>query len=753
MSPPDGAGGECETVADAPVDSPGPALLVFQGDKRLQDVDVIEYELQVDGGVPRDLGPKSFTGSAKWTFGKEHSTPVASNGNLRLLSTRRLQRTMTVKGRTVEPVEVETRTLDPSNPTHREQLEDLVQADLRLAIPSETYDFRFLNDIRKREPAFVAESGAYAAHLNYVASIDMTADGVPLLQVEISHEQRPLETLDEMYSPGDSLPRVKVQHDSDVYNETGSGQLLGWSDHRYTDHIDDMGDSIAGFQASGEKVDPEVGARLREENPRLVRVDYGSYVGRQLPHVLTMTASLDQVKDNDNSFHDRFTSEKALQPGERYRHAAAFTRSVTRLPTFNVSFVDKPRAHGYRGRSYRRGEPRLVYADGQRGGHPRLDLPKFGAYETPNYRVRLIAPSTDHYEKIREQLPGVIARGLADIGAPAHVTGGATYAPGDTSNYTEAASDLPDDTDVAIAVVPPKGEAEASGLFEDPHPELKRRLMRRGVPTQMMEKETAESLVGTSPPASNHTFANILSAIATKAGATPWMVADFPGSADAFLGLDVSRKGGKNAGAAASVVLPDGATFAAEFTTFQDGETFRAEDLTTIVRDLVFDFAASDGHNIEHLAILRDGKISEDVDAFREGVASLDIDVDVVGVRKSGQPRVGHWTGDGWRIADKGVAFIDQDRDRSVLHSWGKPDCGDTLSTGTPKTIGIWKHSGPADIATLTEQAYWLSEMHYGSPARSTRLPVPINYADKAAEYVREGYADKNSIIEGPAYL
>lgn len=113
--------------------------------------------------------------------------------------------------------------------------------------------------------------------------------------------------------------------------------------------------------------------------------------------------------------------------------------------------------------------------------------------------------------------------------------------------------------------------------------------------------------------------------------------------------------------------------------------------------------------------------------------------MDLAGIRKSGQPRVGHLTGDGWRIAHKGVAFIDEGRDRSVLHSWGMPDCGEELATGSPQTIGIRKHSGPTDIGTLTEQAYWLSEMHYGSPARSTRLPVPIAYADKAAEYVREG--------------
>jgi hypothetical protein len=134
MSSPDGGPGNHDAVADAPVDNPGPTLLLFQGDKRLTDIEVTEYELRVDGGVPRGVSPKSFTGSARWKFGKHHTTPLASNGNLSLLSTRGLQHEREVKDRTVTPVETDSWTLDPSNPTHLGQLEDLVQADLRSTI-------------------------------------------------------------------------------------------------------------------------------------------------------------------------------------------------------------------------------------------------------------------------------------------------------------------------------------------------------------------------------------------------------------------------------------------------------------------------------------------------------------------------------------------------------------------------------------------------------------------------------------------
>lgn len=750
-SPHDGDG-NLRGVGGTPVDSPGPALFLFQGDKRLTDTTVTEYRLDVDGGLDQNDDPDSFTQSARWTFGNYHGTPVASNGRLRLVATRSLSRSLEVRGRTVDPVEVGQRTLDPADPGDRAQLEALVQADLRSAIPDDDYEFRFLNEIRRTEPAFTAESGDFAAHITYDASVEVTVDGVPLLQVEVGHTLRALTTLDELVTPGETVRRMDVEHDPERYYNKATGTVTGWSDTRYTDHVDEIGASIADVHEGD--IDEALRARLIEENPRLLTVQYGSTEGKQLPHVLTLTPSLEQVKEEDRKFHQRFTREKALQPGGRYRHAASFTEDLARLPTLDASFIPKPTPHGYEQHSFRRQHrPRLVYADGERGSQPRKDLPEYGVYDAPGYRVRLVSPATDRYEKIRDELPPLVARGLRDIDAPAHVTGGETYAPGDTSNYTAAAGDLDDDTDVALVVVPDEDQAKGNDLFEDPFPEIKRRLMRRGIPTQMVTRTTARNLIGTSPPPSESTFANILSGIATKAGATPWKVAEFPGESDAFLGLDVSRKDGRNAGASASVVLPDGAMFAAEFTTFQDGETFRAEDVTRIVRDLVFDFAGNNDESIEQLTVLRDGKVYEDVETIREGLAHLDVGVTLAGIRKSGQPRVGHWRGDGWRIADKGVAFVAADRDRAVLHSWGVPDCREEHGTGTPRTIGIRKDSGPTDITTLTEQVYWLSEMHYGSPARSGTLPIPVDYADKAAEYVRKGYADPNSVINGPAYL
>jgi len=150
---------------------------------------------------------------------------------------------------------------------------------------------------------------------------------------------------------------------------------------------------------------------------------------------------------------------------------------------------------------------------------------------------------------------------------------------------------------------------------------------------------------------------------------------------------------------------------------------------------------------------MRDGKVQEDIDALREGLSELSAEIDIVGVRKSGQPRVAEYTGSKFQVAHKGIAFVDEDRSHAIVHGSGRPEIKKDNAVGTPQTYRLTKDSGPTDIETLTRQAYWLSEVHIGSPVKSSRLPIPIDYADKAATYVREDIVSPGSIIKGPAYI
>lgn len=68
---------------------------------------------------------------------------------------------------------------------------------------------------------------------------------------------------------------------------------------------------------------------------------------------------------------------------------------------------------------------------------------------------------------------------------------------------------------------------------------------------------------------------------------------------------------------------------------------------------------------------MRDGKVHEDIEAVRNGLSELDAEIDIVGIRKRGQPRVADFNGTRFRIADKGIAFVDETRNQAILHAFG----------------------------------------------------------------------------------
>ena len=736
----------------SPVDDDGPYLLQHRAKTALSELSVRKYRLKVSSGVKPDENADQFTAAATYWLDQAHGTPVAQAGTLHVISLTDLSRSVEVWGRTVTPELVGRPVLDPSEPRDNEDLKQLVQSVLRRAIPSSAYTFRFLNDVVRNEPAFTAESGHFAAHPKYDLKVQVTADGVPLLHVESGHTLRATTTVDHLLDDGADPRGMRVEHDTDRYANPGSGVLVGWSDHRYTDDLEEVGNSIYALHEGN--VDDAYREQLWDANPRLLKIRYGNSVRYQLPQLLQLSPRLEQVAEQDPAFSARYNDAKGLLPQTRYIYARNFVESLPPLPILDLEFEPGPSNHGYAPLSIRESTPRLVFADENRHHQPRRGLTEYGVYRSPGrYRIAVLVPDTSSFADLRDAFTPLLTQRLAEIKAPGAVRA-YTYELGDVATYTDAAYTIDDDIDVAVCIVPDKEQADSFPGIDDPHHELKRALMRRGIPSQMLMRSTVKRLTETNAAATNHSFINTLSGIVAKAGGTPWQISDLPGPTDAFMGLDVTRTDDNQyAGASASVVFDNGAVFAAESTTFQAGETFRAEHVQQFVRDLVHDFANAQSRPIDHLTILRDGKIPEPVETIREGLSSLDVEFDVVGIRKSGQPRIASFIGEKFQIAPKGIGFVDTDRARAVLHSWGTPETKQDNAQGTPRTLGIVKDSGPTDLETITKQVYWLTEMHFGSPARSTREPVPIRYADDAATFVRKGFVSPSEVISGPAYL
>lgn len=562
-----------ERFAEPPVDGEGTYILHGRGDKALTDLTVNEYKLNVDPGIKQGEDVDKFTAAAKYWLDQHHGVPVAQAGELRVLSLRQLSRSVEVRGRTVTPEFVRRLTLNPSDPSENHDLTQIVQSSLRRAIPKDRYSFRFLDEIVRETPSFAAESGKFAAHPEYEVKVQVTADGVPLLHVESSHTLRATKTLDKLIDESDSPRGMQVEHDTTHYDKTGSGVLIRWSDACYTDHLDDVGNSIYGVHEGD--VDDDYREQLREENPRLLRIRYGDQLQYQVPHLLQLSPRIEQIKDQDPEFHDRYNREKGLLPQTRYVRSRNFVEDLQTLPLLEVDFQPGPTNYGYAFVQIREQNARLVFNDGNRHDQPRRGLTEHGVFESPGrYRVGVLSPDTGAFDDLCESFVPLLVKRLRDIGAPGGVKR-YTYELGETSKYTEAAHDVDSDTDVAVCVVPDEEQADSFAGIEDPFDELKRALMRRGIPSQMMEKSTIEELVAIDASASNFSFINALSAIVAKAGGTPWQIADLPGATDAFMGLDVTQsEDNQHAGASASVVLDDGAVFAAESTTLQSGEKF-----------------------------------------------------------------------------------------------------------------------------------------------------------------------------------
>jgi len=95
-------------------------------------------------------------------------------------------------------------------------------------------------------------------------------------------------------------------------------------------------------------------------------------------------------------------------------------------------------------------------------------------------------------------------------------------------------------------------------------------------------------------------------------------------------------------------------------------------------------------------------------------------------VKKTGAPRLGIAREGTYFTPNKGTYVVRDD----VAHlcTTGERE----YRIGSPRPISIRRVLGSKDVATLAEQAFWLSEMHVGS-THSTRLPITTHYADKCS--------------------
>lgn len=271
----------------------------------------------------------------------------------------------------------------------------------------------------------------------------------------------------------------------------------------------------------------------------------------------------------------------------------------------------------------------------------------------------------------------------------------------------------------------------------DPYPVLKREFIQRGIPSQGIELSTIRDRHRSSND-------NILLGVLGKLGYSPWQLRQMPGTAQAFMGLDVGRKDGRAVGASTFVVNRLGRVIGWSATDFQSHrETFDSDALRRAVFGLINLFEEQEESPLTHLVIHRDGMLQADEFRLLEELMPALQDagvqeVDIVEILKSGYDRAGQWNDSTqcWENPQRGWAWSYSETEAAVMTTGAREIRGS--KNFVPRPLTLRRRFGNTQIGILASQVYWLSEMHIGS-TQTVRLPITTYYSDAAATYALEG--------------
>jgi argonaute-like protein implicated in RNA metabolism and viral defense len=240
-----------------------------------------------------------------------------------------------------------------------------------------------------------------------------------------------------------------------------------------------------------------------------------------------------------------------------------------------------------------------------------------------------------------------------------------------------------------------------------------------------------------------HIAYNLILGINAKLGYLNWKLTNLPGTAQAFVGLDIGRKNNRSVGASAFVLDAQGELIGwstQELTAYQ--ETFDTEALRNLLLDLIGLYQLEYQQPLKHLVIHRDGKLQNSeyqvLVELKEHLISAGLEqLDVVEVIKTGTCRGVELAEPGdCQNPDKGYAWNYCHKEAIVLTT-GKWEAKINRTNSSPRPLRIRQRLGETDLMVLAEQIYWLSEMQVGS-TQTIRLPITTYYADRAAEWVLE---------------
>lgn len=246
------------------------------------------------------------------------------------------------------------------------------------------------------------------------------------------------------------------------------------------------------------------------------------------------------------------------------------------------------------------------------------------------------------------------------------------YDPLDRASLHATCDNLdPRNCDLVFAFVPRRNEP-GFDLEINPYNTLKQLLFDRQIPSQMVTYGTARKAARQN--ALTDGFAqNVVLSIIAKLGYTPWQIRDMPGTAQAFIGLDIGRVGDRGTVAAGCIVNARGKLISWASRCLgggsPGGETISTADLRSMLEDLIVEFHRSTASEtsgtpppLRHLVIHRDGTFkNQELDTIRAIESELRADgldrLDLVEIVKDNVIRAATWNGQRYINPNRGFGW------------------------------------------------------------------------------------------------
>ncbi|MCM1983161.1 argonaute PAZ domain-containing protein [Lyngbya confervoides] len=228
--------------------------------------------------------------------------------------------------------------------------------------------------------------------------------------------------------------------------------------------------------------------------------------------------------------------------------------------------------------------------------------------------------------------------------------------------------------------------------------------------------------------------ANVTLGLLVKAGWQPIgmkMPAD-PQAADLCIGFDAGTNKKLFYGTSAFAVLANGQSLGWEIPEAQLGESFSSQAIWEATSSIVERFYRLNNRNPGRIFLLRDGFVrDQEFDYTINNLEAENIAVDLLEVHKSGAGRMAkRLQNDVFHEVDPGTGFSIADDAFRIVTSQAH-------AGGSARPLEVVKIHGDASLRLLANEIFALSQFHPASAFRSSRLPMPLHYADRMIKEVQ----------------